>query len=318
MFTFCVSYFFLFVCHLSASFEDGSPIITNAPGTKFTAKDLIESVISLFDNPDVYDVKYFFPFLVEYNETFKPSTSDPTERCDALKAAARKGNLYARVLYAGCFEDGFGRPKNIRKALKHYQLAADRGSPEAPVSIFFILYNDAITDYGEKRAINYLDLAAKHGDGYGQWLRGVLHFEDDEPRAAVPLFKKAANQGNILGELFYGICLLFGYGTAGNKRKGVEYLARVKKEEWAFPVFVAGLALHSANLHPKTATSCFRFGAKKDIHVAQAYYAWALEKGIGVKQNRKRAAEFYKKAVDAGYGPARDGFRRCGRSKVSK
>jgi hypothetical protein len=56
-----------------------------------------------------------FPFLVEYNESFKPSISDPTQRCDAFKTAAQKGNLYAQVLYATCFSRGVGRPEDIEK-----------------------------------------------------------------------------------------------------------------------------------------------------------------------------------------------------------
>jgi TPR repeat protein len=234
-----------------------------------------------------------------------------------LKAAARKGNLYARFLYAECFARGFGRPENIEKSLKHLQLAADGGLPEAQVLIYMILDQSATDDPDRELALNYLDLAVKQGDGIAQWCRGFLQIINDEPRAAVRLFRKAAHQKQVWGELSYGICLLFGHGTARNKRKGVEYLARVKKQEWDVPVFIAGLALHSANLHPKTATSYFRFAAKNDIPMAQGYYAWALEKGIGVKKNRKRAAEYYKKAVDGGYESARDGLRRCKRSRRS-
>jgi TPR repeat protein len=80
-------------------------------------------------------------------------------------------------------------------------------------------------------------------------------------------------------------------------------------------VFLGGLALHSVNLHPNIATECFEFAAKNEIVVAQAYYAWALENGFGVKKNTKLAAEFYKKAVDAGYGLAQDGLRRCTESE---
>jgi TPR repeat protein len=254
---------------------------------------------------------------MKYNKTFKPRISDPTERCDALKAAAQKGNLYARLLYAACFAEGLGHPKNTEKKLKHIQLAADGGLPAAHL-IFFQISLLNVNDISDlKLVLHDLDFPVKQGDRDAQVVRGAFHILFDERRAAVRLFKKAAHQKYVLGELSYGICLLFGYGTARNEKNGVEYLARVKKQELDFLVFLSGLALHSVNLHPKTATSYFRFGAKNDIPVAQGYYAWALENGIGVKKNRKRAAEYYKKAVNAGYELARDGLRRCKRSRRS-
>jgi TPR repeat protein len=51
--------------------------------------------------------------------------------------------------------------------------------------------------------------------------------------------------------------------------------------------------------------------SKKNLPVAQASDARALEKGFGVKKNRKRAAKYYKKAVNTGYEPAKAGLRRC-------
>jgi hypothetical protein len=46
-------------------------------------------------------------------------------------------------------------------------------------------------------AIPYLYLAVKQGYGFGQYKRGIIH--EDELRPAVRLFKKAADQSQVLG-----------------------------------------------------------------------------------------------------------------------
>jgi TPR repeat protein len=290
-------------------------IFRSTPGTKFTAEVLVHELKALLTLESDPDTKYTFPLLTEYRKTFEPGIFDITKKCDAAKAAAGKGDLYARLLYAGCFLNGFGRPESIDQALKHYQLASEGGSPEGQVFTFMLLQQSVNPDPDLKPPLHYLDLAVKQGYALAQWMRGLEHILNNELQAAVSLFKQSADQGKAFGELSYGICLLFGYGTERDEGKGVEYLTRIKKHEWPFALFFAGLVLHSADLHPNTATEYFEFAAKKEIHVAQAYYAWALENGFGVEKNRKRAAEFYKKAVAAGYGLARDGLRRCTESE---
>jgi hypothetical protein len=143
-----------------------SPILTSLPGTKFTAQQLIAG-ISTFSLSNEIIAKYMFPFVVEYNKTFEPSISDPAERCTALKAAARKGNLYARFLYACCFANSRGRRRNLTKALKHYQLAGNRGSPEGQVLAFSLLTQTATDNSDWKLALRYLLLAVEQGDATG-------------------------------------------------------------------------------------------------------------------------------------------------------
>jgi TPR repeat protein len=206
--------------------------------------------------------------------------------------------------------------------LKHYKLAADRGSPEAQLLFalftFQSLSDDIPSQVKTERfevGLKYLDLAVEQGDGTAQVYQGLDDLFSDDFEPAANLFKQAAQQLNVFGELCYGICQLFGAGTLPNAIMGVRYLDRVRTKGWAFPVFFGGLALHSVGVHAETAAEYFKFAAEDGMAVAQAYYAWALENGSGVKKDIKQAAEFYTKAVEAGFGPARAGLRRCTQSE---
>jgi TPR repeat protein len=274
------------------------------PGAKLSQDDLLGLGKSL-NLADLFDNVY--PFLEVYRRNIKSSNCDPVQRCDALRNAALNGGLYARLLYGRCFERGFGRPENYTKAVKHLAIAADRGVREAQWFLARLLQRDSNPE-SEARANMYLQLAVKRRDPSA--------LNDESPGHAtrqLKLYEQSADQGHDHVQLLLATFWLFKSTLQGNHEEDLRYLRQEKYHHLPILLLVSGLALHSMAKDDDLwiAADHFRIAAEFDLPVAQGYYAWVLENGSGVEQNKTRAAELYQKAVEGGYELAKDGLKRC-------
>jgi TPR repeat protein len=294
-----------------ASLSGVSVISTCSLGTKFSAHELLEG-LSGFEDEGWLD--YSFPTLAAYNETFSASIPKGTSLCDAYLAAAEKGDLNARLLYGYCLMDGAGRPKDSKQAVNHFKIAADRGSPSAHV---FLAVSHMKA--GAKRAPDLykeLQLAVKENERMGQFVLGLIHLYSRGTEDAT-LLKQLAESGFHLGALAYGVCCLFGFKIPEDRNNGAKYLEQLKGERLATLQLLAGLAFHSAGdtAHYPLAAEYFRVAAENGIPAGAAYYGWALENGLGVPKDRTQALEFYQKAVDGAFEPAKARLVACNEAK---
>jgi TPR repeat protein len=270
-------------------------------GTKLS----VSTIFTWFPQMIPRDLKLFqglmIPILDEYNESLASSIANHTEKCDAFEKAAAENNLYALVLHGMCFGTGNGRPFDMWEALRQWQYAADNGSA---VGAALYAYEYPQSD---PTANAYLQRAAEQQEPCAQsllgWdlLMGSPNASDHE--AGVRLLRDSADRGNVFGEFVYGVCCLFGYNATVDEEKGIAYLAHTRTHSTRDIVVLGGLALLSAGGEKAAAaaTEHFRAGAQDESPVAQMFYASALERGIGVEQNKKEAALWYTKGIDNGY-----------------
>jgi TPR repeat protein len=284
----------------------GLPVgFTAQPGSPLGWKEL-RSAIEFTKSDIISNFTTCFPFLMDYFAEMAASYPDDTDRWAAIKSSARQGNLMARVAYGISFLPGGSNDVNTTKAMKYFKSAARGGCPEGQ-----ILYASLIEDDHPKKSIAYFKLAARQGDPMAQVIRG-LNITDD--RKAALKFEASANQGFACGEVLYGIRCMVGVGVPRNHDKAFQYFTRAAKSGNPQILFLAALGLWEQGKREtefSTVTKWLKESADLGYAPAQTWYAWMVENGKGVEKNVASAIEYYRKAVDIGYGPARPGLLRC-------
>jgi hypothetical protein len=127
------------------------------------------------------NAQHMLGFVLQEGEPGVPK--DPAAAARWFAKAAAQGNRASQYALAGMIEEGEGGlPKDPRRAAELYEASANQGFAAAQfaygLSCEFVL-ND------RKRAIYFLELAAKQGEGMAgwtaRWLRrpGTPHFKDE-------------------------------------------------------------------------------------------------------------------------------------------
>ncbi|KAJ8297710.1 hypothetical protein KUTeg_024241 [Tegillarca granosa] len=108
------------------------------------------------------------------------------------------------------------------QAIKHYELAADEGHPQALYNMALIyLKGEGGIEKNPRLAISLLESAANLGLCEAQTYLGV-HYTESETKdmeKAVSFFKSAADQNDAEAQYFLGICYEQGWGVEPNECK---------------------------------------------------------------------------------------------------
>jgi len=162
---------------------------------------------------------------------------------------AEQGNKRCEYQLANCYEKGWGVPKDPDMAGKLYDLASQQGTNNASP------FSSAIG-------------TSEGPDVISDWVnQGKAALGTKEYSKAYVLFQKAANAGNVDGELLLGGCYLVGAGTKRN---------------------------------PTTAVKWFRKAADTGNPKGEGMLGALYEKGLGVNKDLNKAREYFQKAADQG------------------
>ena len=168
-------------------------------------------------------------------------------------------------------------------------------------------------------AAYHLKTAAQENHVMAEIMIGVCKMQgvgfDKDPKAAFEIFTKYANTEppNLDAMAQLGYCYLYGYGTAKNYDRAVEYLKPVAEEGLAAAqnnlawCYKKGLGVAS---DIKAAAELYRAAADQDIASAANEYAHCLMEGLGVEKDPKEALEYYRKAAELGSADAENNNKR--------
>ncbi len=112
------------------------------------------------------------------------------------------GSFNAALSLAQIYLDGVQVPKDAKKALEYFELAADWGSSYALLEIGVLYEEGALGEVNYKRAEDYYQLARERGDGNGAaylaYQKRFLTSEEVDPSEVIALLEESAARGHLL------------------------------------------------------------------------------------------------------------------------
>ncbi|KAJ2162358.1 hypothetical protein GGF46_000722 [Coemansia sp. RSA 552] len=176
--------------------------------------------------------------------------------------------------------------------------------------------NDRPTAAPARQAERAIPASAQE-QGEDCFQKAVRFHEEGDLVSATAYFKRAADQQNPMGMLFYGLSLRHGWGCQANEHMAFVFLqkagevvvpqvkdmdagvAGMAREELAMAIYELGQSYRhgwGVSRNKKTAAYYFEVAADLGDADAQADLAACYEKGDGVKRDMKRAAHYYRLA----------------------
>ena len=199
-----------------------------------------------------------------------------------IRAEADQGGPEAQFLLGWMYSEGMGLPPSQIDAIKRIRQAADQGYVFAIIEMGLRYKRGRGVEKDLTKAIEWYQRAADLGAAAGKV--GLAKMYDDELGREQPnldyskafyWYRKAAAQGDCWGQYYVGHMYMHGVGTAKDQAEAVKMY----------------------QLSQNTAGDSCRRQALRSL-------GYAYEKGWGVKQDVKKAMEFYRTAADLGDLPA--------------
>eukprot|EP01135_Chromosphaera_perkinsii_P002976 Nk52_evm87s230 gene=Nk52_evmTU87s230 len=222
-----------------------------------------------------------------------------------FKLAAEAGNIHAMYNLANAYESGRGTTENVKEATQWYMKAAKCGHPQAMYQLSYCYAAGKGIDVDEDEAEKWEEAAAQAGDADAQNNRGVQFMkEENDPKLAFNLYKKAAEQGQAFGMINMGYCLISGEGVQVNEKEGFSWLSKAAKIKH-HPTASYNLAVcHEHGLgtpkNTKLAFKLYNEAAESGHAHAQSNIGYFYHHGIEVAKDELEAIKWYKLAADKG------------------
>lgn len=183
---------------------------------------------------------------------------------------AQSSNPEALYEHAMDAISGAGPSRNDRDAAESFRRSAELGYGPAQVALGYLLDTGTILTGSQSQAIDWYKKAASQGDVLGQWMLGRRYYlgggVPQDVNAAQKWLQPAADQGNPFAAY---------------------YLARIM-----------------ADRDYNKAPALFKIAADQGLPPAQYFYAKALKEGRGIALDRLNAYAWFVVALDASYTPA--------------
>jgi TPR repeat protein len=262
-----------------------------------------------------------------------------TKAADLFRKAALKDSTNAMHALAGLYTEGRGVNKDAAEALRWYHKAAEGGNVLAMSALGQLYLNGKVIAKDTSKAAIWFRRAADHnnplamanlgwlyesGQGVSQdyaqaarWYRkaadlhqsgamyrlGVLAEagngrSKDEVEAA-SWFRKAADLGHSSAMVALGLLYESGRGVGQDTAEALRLFAKAAKAGNAAGDFYAGAHYERAKEYKK-AVPFYAAAARKGHPTAMHNLGVAYDKGIGVPQNRRLAAQWVIKAIRSG------------------
>ncbi|KAI9197102.1 uncharacterized protein BJ171DRAFT_522603 [Polychytrium aggregatum] len=121
-------------------------------------------------------------------------------------------------LMAVCLVQGFGTPKDQRRAFGLLEELAGRGHSDSQFWVGECCFWGRGVPWNYSRAFEWLSKSADQGNSYGQWMLGRFYasgwgVDEDKPKGA-GWFRRSAERGNRYGQYELGHCYNRGSGVA--------------------------------------------------------------------------------------------------------
>ena len=243
------------------------------------------------------------------DENKKPVQLPDTSGMGILNFAADNGSPEAIYLVAKCYETGTHFKKNLVKAAAQYLRAYRLGSYKAGQSLYKLIQQ-------ENFVASLKDMAGKKDADAMYVFAGItaLGFTNliTEPQA-LDLLKNAVTKKHIPSMIELGLC--YSSGTLVKKdlieaRSYWEMAKKLGSNEAEIRIAFTD-AVDSTNTYNKSkAVQTLIDGAENGSVLSQTFLAYCYEKGIGVKENKGKAVQLYRRAAQRGNEAAFNSLKR--------
>lgn len=233
-----------------------------------------------------------------------------------LKKAAEQGLVEAENTLAGSYTLGDGVEKDKDKALSLLHSASEKEFPLAMFNYASFLIEDSKNSENIQAAYKIMKKLADYGDTDAQRVLGTWNLEgkgtEKNDQEGFRLISLAAERGNT--EALYQIAELYeeGKGTEKNLLKAIEYYARYAEFEPDVVIKIGALKKLSENeikIRDKKVFEIALFHALRGNKKMQSVLASLYQNGLGVEKNIEKAIEWFKKAADQNWEPAKKALK---------
>lgn len=235
------------------------------------------------------------------------------------RKSANQGNVYAIGNLGLCYQYGRGVEKDSLAALRLYVRSAKDGNKRlieermrlgdkagAFDNVFVALCYQKGT--GVKKDINaaktYYTKAAKQNSVDAQRELGVILMNEKNAKEAAPLFKSAAEHGDLSSTYYYGKLLLDGNSISQDKQQGVIYLLKAAEKGMAQAQLEIGVLYSKGDgvkKDGKQAVKWYWAAAGQNNVNAEWNLAQCCMNGTGTIRNYDEALYWYGEAINGGY-----------------
>ncbi len=135
------------------------------------------------------------------------------------------------------------------------------------------------------------------------FVEAVRHYSAKNLKAAFPLFKKLAEQGNATAQLLLGVMYNSGEGVTRDPKQAVYWYAKAAEQGEALAQYNLGLKYangEGVTRDPKQAVYWYAKAAEKGKALAQYKLGLMYYNGEGVTRDPKQAVYWYAKAAEQG------------------
>jgi TPR repeat protein len=286
-------------------YHDKNKKLTLSPKSSQATAEILD-FISSFSKTKAPEANNSISIPVHIDQSFIDSgqlTEESLFQLLLLGYSTDKNHININLNLGQCYELGKGVEKNLSKAIKHFQRAAQLGDPFANWKLG--IHNLDIKNYIP--AYDFLTKAADGGTRAALVNLGRMHFlglgVEQNDTIAFGYFKKAAELNDPFALVNLGIMYGSGRGVELNYKTALSYY------EKALPLNEIGAKYNMALLYRhghglpqnyEKALEYFLFAADDSEHEAEAKYQIGVlyYKGKGVQKNYKQAYKYFKESAE--------------------
>lgn len=158
---------------------------------------------------------------------------NPEGAMNLYTEAAELGSVDAKLGMADCYLNGNGVAQDAEKAVAIFKEVAATGNDKAKYNLAYCYQNGYGLEKDAFMAGHYLVPAAKEGDANAQCYLALCFLKGDAVKQNLPKavywFKKAAASGNEVAMFNLAYCMLYGLGTETDEKGAFELLEKLAK-----------------------------------------------------------------------------------------
>lgn len=161
--------------------------------------------------------------------------------------------------------------------------------------------SDSLT-YQPQQAIYWLEQASAQNEPQAMTALATIYMQNDTKEAAnveraLQLWQAAADLGNTQALCALGNCYLQGLGVEADPQKAIELFSKAQGEG-AMCLGEMYLKGKEVDQNYELAKQYYEQALKENMHAACRYLGHLYENGLGVKQDRKKAASLYQQGYE--------------------
>ena len=245
-------------------------------------------------------------------------SQDKKKAIKLYQKAADMGNTNAMFKLGFCYEKGDGVSQDQKKAIELYLRSAENGNINAMNTVGECYFKGGYVTRDFKKAFEWFLKSAEKGNANAMNSVGICYEKgkgvEQDMEKAFKWFLKSANNGNAFAMNSVGLCYGHGQGVTQDKKAAFEWFLKSAENGNADAMRQVGQCTYNAfsNLRKRAEngqivalnpTELFKWYLKlanNGDHNAAFYAGLCYSEGRGIEQDKKRAIDFFERAMEMG------------------